>query len=621
MTPRLCMHLLFFAALLAHDSPWALDRLPDEQQLPTELKVSGPLVYFRAPFGRRYRPGCAFPLEIRVYNPGQAFSGEVCLCEDPDDDAARSGSFKRVQFGSREWRAFTLAARAPAVSADLHVVVREYENGGAVGRVCYRGILSDYLTPLPANARNILFCGRGGGMQLGDLSKIQQVAARDFPQEAWMYESLDLVVLSDASFAAAPEAAKLALRRWLLGGGRLFVTSVEALQPALEAGLLPVREARAERDWWLKTAGLRPADIVVENGPRLVYVRLFSGLGSAVIPVPGSNPETDAASKAFSSAALQNTAERHPDERLQSERFKAFTYRSSSPARGKGAITWFALGALMFCLIMVLCLGSRSKIETLGLPVALLALLAVMLAHFFSAPELVLSRVTWLQASADGAALRQDEWTLAEAFHSPQALLASGPSGGAVLPLFGSTAELRRASGDLLQQPDQFKIDNLGVSPERPALIHSSRLLPPLSPADGQALFASADGKLKLALAATPPGCLQRKAAIYITENGDFWLLENLDASTGFVVKKFEDAQSACRAAGGSPSGAVVAARATVLSWATRAAARSGRNTLILWGDALENAPSPSPALQVDNPGQELASHFLVYSAETRSKN
>jgi hypothetical protein len=523
----------------------AADMQNDGHELRSQLKVSGPKVYVRAPFGAHYRPGCAFPLEIRVEARGQDFSGDVFLCEDIAEEAARTGTFERVTFHSGQPRIFKLAARAPAVRPDLYVVVREFEGDGNISRVVFRGSLSDPqfenpLKPLPVNSRNILFCGKGSIPQLGDQSKIQRVIAREFPDEAWMYEGIDLVMLGDDTLSSVTDAGKKAqaLKRWLDGGGQLFVPSIDALQSVHAAGLLPLSEPpRPERSYWIKN-GVREQDVIVQSKRGYEFVRLACGFGSAVIPVPG-NEDPEAARKAFEYVAAQQGAERHPDARLQSDRYKAFAYRGINPARGKGAILWFGLGALMFCLIMLLCYSSRSRIETLGLPAALIALLAVMLANFFTAPELVISRVNWLQASADGLTLRHDEWTLVEAFRHPEGLIANGPKGGSVTPLFGSTAEIRHATGELLQQPDQLNLENVEVSPADPALIYSTHLATP--PASAPATFSSADGKLKFGLAQPLPPYLQRKGAVFITEKGTFHVVEGLGDTGGFRLSKFED--------------------------------------------------------------------------------
>ena len=172
-----------------------------EVSLETELKVSGPQVSIRAPLGFGYRPGYAFPLQIRVYNPGAEFRAEIFVQEG---DGPQSGFFepdaRTIPAGATQQ--FTILARAPAVTANLSVILRSVLPGSTVKPELFRASLARILKPLPPDARIVLVCGAGFAPHAQD-AEISAVTAKDFPDQAWMYERASIGSCSATAASAA----------------------------------------------------------------------------------------------------------------------------------------------------------------------------------------------------------------------------------------------------------------------------------------------------------------------------------------------------------------------------------------------------------------------------------
>ncbi len=246
--------------------------------LPTELKVSSVAVSIRAPLGFRYRPGEAFPLELHVDNPGPAMDGEWVAVEggaDGNEWGERTmvpGAMALTPGKSR----FLLPMRAPGVSASITLVLRGGVNGGAKAEL-FRASLSRVLKPLPSDGRIILVCG-GGVAPKGPQDQAARLTASELPAEGWIWESVDWVVLNDAAIKDSAPEAKAALRRWLVGGGRIFLGSREAFSAALNADLLPLATngvIGSDWNWWEANAGLTNAD----GWRRRIFGRFTRGCG------------------------------------------------------------------------------------------------------------------------------------------------------------------------------------------------------------------------------------------------------------------------------------------------------------------------------------------------------
>lgn len=309
---RQLLHICLFAVLAGSAASGA------EQpgvQIPNTAAVSGPLVHVSSPFGLRYRPGAPFPLRVTVTNPGAALTAEVLLHEG-GKDGARTAVFERILLESGSARVSPLlTVRGPSGTANLLLTIREVRGDGAVGGNPFNGTLTGALTPLPAEIPLILACGLRNS-----LPGAVAISAKDFPEQPWLYDAVDLLVLGDASFADAPPTARAAVRRWLLGGGRLLIADNAALKPAVESGLLPVPPNAAfgsDLSWWELHGGVRGKNILRRTAHRPVYVNLPLGHGQVVFVFPGTTPEV---AQKYGADLIQDPA-------LQRQREKTIDWR------------------------------------------------------------------------------------------------------------------------------------------------------------------------------------------------------------------------------------------------------------------------------------------------------
>jgi len=591
---------------------WAGNQLrAGEVILPTELKVSGPTVSISAPLGWRYRPGAAFPLQVRVNNPGPAFRGELAITEG--GGGQRCGFFGGLDFPENTTRAFALPVRAPAVSANLELAIRELNagstggdargttgvspvpassgRGASVGPLRFQASLVRVLKPLAPESRIILSCGTQTPLSFGPQEEVAQLSARDFPAERWWYENVDLIVLGDGSFKSTTPAARQALRSWLLGGGRLLITSPDDLSAGIAAGLLPLDTQAgagivpAERSWWEEHAGLKAGGILAQKNNRPVYIALHLGFGEIVLLFPGTSAED---AREFGAAVvnhpvLQRTRDRFPDMRVQPDRYSFFAPGATSPALRSAAARWILLGAIAFCLGLALACSSRSRLMAAGWPLVVAALLGVLLARWFPERALAVSRFQLVRQSADGRAVVTEEWALIEAFNEPATVAVSG----LVTPLYADTDELRSAQLEVAFDGAQPRLLTV-VPPERPALFAATNL--ELADESSSSLPALPGGPLRCRqqdLAIALPGAVKWNGrrfhdAVWARRDGVLSWLKNVDANGGFELGSFDDALSQVRKPREAGyAGALGKAHAAALSWAAWAVKRSRRETVL----------------------------------------
>jgi hypothetical protein len=596
----------------------AAEALPGEVLLETDLKTSSLAVFVRAPLGFRYRPGYALPLQFRIQNHGPKFNGELIIAEGESGSALRS--VVRFDAESNQSFTFTVPVRAPRVSANLFATIRGGDEGGSLIQLPrFRARLSS-LTPLAPEARVVLSVGKTGhNLKPGDYSEVVKTYARDLPERDWIYESVDLVVLTDNSLKDARPAAKECLKRYILGGGRLFISSDEALKESIGAGLLPgVSEANPARSWWEKNAGLREADVLAEKDHRPVFCKRDLGFGVIVFVFPLS-PQQHIIEKGpaiFNHPALQRERDKAAaDLRVQEQRYDAFNFGGVNAERSGRAILFLGVGALFFCVILILCFNARSRWEAAGLPVCLAALLAVMLAHWFPTPQLAVSRIVWSKHAADGAAENWTEWKLIETFRDPGTIAAAGPSVGSLLPIYCNEQELRSSDGEMVQSSDALRLEKLTVYANRQLLLQGSATI---AATPQPAAFSCATEPLELALPSAPAATLQRRKAVWARSDGTLMALDSLNAPQGFSMRRYDTAVSALRESLRSGSDETRKAQAAALNWATASAIRSKRDVLVMWGEAGEDAVKS--LVEVEPSNYEVASTLLISSFEIKVK-
>jgi hypothetical protein len=602
-----------------------------EVPLQTELKVSGPAVSLVAPLGLRYRPGVAFPLQIRVYNPGSAFSGEILLAEG--DAGERCTLLEGLDFPERTARVFTLPVRAPAVSANLTLSLRERNAGGGIGALRFQASLARVLKPLAPDARLILVCGTGAPLAFGPQEEVAQLAGREFPDEDWLYDNVDLVVLGDAALKDATPAAQQALRRWLLGGGRLLIAANEALAAAIAAGLLPLDEGRgtgsqqqteaargtigSDRRWWEQHAGLTAGGILAQKNNRPVYIHLTLGFGEIALLFPATSVEDahEFGAAVVNSSVLQKPRDRFPDVRVQPDRYSAFPPGVASPAARSAAVRWLLLGAAAFCLGLALAYTSRSRLVAAGWPLVVAAFMAVLLAKWFPERNAAVSRVQFVRQSSDQRALVTAEWACVEALTEPAPVAIAGQ----VTPLYADTGELRNAQTELAVNGAGPRLATV-VYPGTPMLFADicvetpteNRIVPMLP--SGPLHCRQPDGTITL------PGSdswarTRFHDAVLARADGTLWWLKDVDSSGNCVLASFNDLIAHIgRSPDAGRDDALRKSRATLLSWAARDIARSGRETVLVW----EQLPGDrSGIIACAPPTPDAGSLFRILAIQT----
>jgi hypothetical protein len=591
--------LLCFAAVLS------LRAAAVEVPLATELKVSGPAVTIRAPLGLRYRPGYALPLQVQVYNPGPAFTGALYVVEG--DDGPRCGFLEGLNFPERTARAVTLPVRAPAVTATLALILRE---GGAAtaGPLRFQASLARVLKPLAPDAQVIISCGGALPLSFGPQQEVVPLDARDLPAEDWMYEPLDLIVLGDGSCREAPPAAQQALRRWVASGGRLLAASSDALAFAAAGGFLPLDTAAAgtigaDRAWWEQHAGLTPRNILFEKQNRPLYVHFPLGLGHVVLLFPATSAEDarEFGARAVNHPVLRRARTPVADLRIQPDRFAAFTGGVATTAARQQAGRWTLLGALALCVSLALAYTSRQRLTAAGWPVVVLALLAVLLAKWFPARELGVSRVQLVRQTSDGAVTVTEEWACVEAHTAPQTVALRG----AVTPVYADADELRAT-------PLQVALDGpapvlqTAVYPNQAALFRACSVVTTPGATGRSPVLLHVQGTT---LRVVAPHAAT--AAVWASAKGSLSVLANIGGSGAVDVQPFSDWASVLRAQG--MDGSLLQARAAALSWASREALRSGRDTLIFWR---ELPGEQTGLIELESPAPNAGSLFQISAVQ-----
>jgi len=610
-----------FALVLAqaHTADTPRDVLP----LQTELKTSGPRVSIRLPLGQRYRPGMAVPVEVRVNNPGQAFTAEIFFIEGEGDDGVRSGIFDALTFAPQTTRVFTLPVRLPPVTPQVTLHIRSRDASGAIGPQLFRASLAKTLKPLPPESRVVLYCASVGAP--GWMSDTARISGADLPSEAWMYESVDLVVLGDGALRDATPAAKEALKQWLAGGGRLFVASAEALSPAVSAGLLPLAadaqgQIGSDRAWWERHAGLTKKDVLSESNNRPVYVALRLGFGRIVCLFPGTS--NDDARRFGAQIANHPLLERPrtllPDARVQPERYNAFVFGGVDGARRGTAGLWALLGGVALCAGLLLGRASRSVWMALGWPFAIAALLGVMLAQWFPPRDLAQARVTFARHAADGTASTTLEWTLIESFHQPAVLTLRAPQNGTLLTLHSDTDETKMALYDVLSDAEEIVLRDALVSPQMPLLAECARIktglpfvtetislrspepLPPIRVCPPESWAAQTPIPRAFAVPSKLVWARDGNLRLLVTRDGSHW-----------DVKRFDGWPGLLREMDPHLSDSTAKARATALTWASREALR-GEEAVISWREEAAGSRGTEELLEIEGRRIETTGRFRI---------
>ncbi|HEY3319173.1 MAG TPA: hypothetical protein VGP72_01695 [Planctomycetota bacterium] len=603
-----------------------------EVPLQTELKFSGPSVSVKAPLGLHYRPGYAFPLEVRVHNPGPEFRAQLFIAQgtapafltgaDSGPAGLRCGVAEPVALAKQATRVVSVPILGPPVSADLTLVLREIDPGGATGPLRFRSSLARVLRPLPPETRLILSCGGGSNMATGGaLQEAVRIEARELPEMPWVYESLDLVVLADGSFRDASAEAKKALRQWLCGGGRLLIASNDALPAAITAGLLPLDSSGnagwvgADLAWWERHAGLTRDRILAEKNNRPVYASLPLGFGVVAFLFPATKPEeaTELGAAAVNHPVLRHPRQRLPDLRVQPDRFNAFAPGSLSTARRNSATLWAVLGAAALSVGLVLGFTSRSRWIAAGWPLVVTALLSVLLAHWFPSRDVLLSRVILHHVSLDGRALCTQELTLLESTQQPVPISANGPPGGSLWPVYSDMNELRHGALDFVQSGTRLHIEDIPVDPQQPLLLMATSVSDCAAAALRSVLLPGGKSTIHLMLPVPEPVHAKHKRGAWVKAGGGIELLEGLAGLAFSDAIPCDNWESLLRKASRSEDAPQIKAHAAALEWAAAQTQRTGKDALIVWNFATTN---DMPLAEITGVLAERANEFHIWCFE-----
>ncbi|MCZ7647215.1 MAG: hypothetical protein M5U26_18490 [Planctomycetota bacterium] len=615
--PALALCALACAARAAEDGDEAF-----EYVLRNELPVSGPRVTLRQTYGRHYRAGAATVLDGYVHVAEPEFAGGIAVREGDGEHAPEYGL--RARFRNDTPTRFRFPIRAPVEGAVLRLEVWREDPDGGQRRAVFRGRLLDALRVLGDRERLVWLCGTSRWVGRKGWHPVR-LRGEQLPEQDWMYENVDLAVLGRGAFEGATEPAMAALRRWVLGGGRLLIVSpdaLDALMGAVGAGLTPLppdtRELPNSPDWWYAQARLRPSDVALDASSRLVFARYGLGWGGGVFFFPWATTEAmqsrweDALNAALDSGEAAGRADR----RIWRRPFEFFPQGAVAVQTRRSSVLWALVGAAMMAAALAYARAERARYMAAGLALGAIALLSAGLAKLFPAPELVVSRVTFREVSLDGRARREVEFAYLEGLREPERLRVGGPAGGTLNMLHETGAELPR-SGWILETDDAARLA-YGFKP--------ANLLPPLFEARRvQAAGGSLDG-LKVSderfefPADFDPDAL---TAAYGRRPRGIWLAlpeGRAEALPGWwrgerFGEPLRDGAKAVREALPECDEAEAHARWQALRWAMDRDA--GRATLIFF-DA--EGPEPAALVGASLPNAKDGPRFLVWRVEVELK-
>lgn len=469
-----------------------------------EVDVGGLRVFVFAPLGRRYHPGCAFPLEVRIARAAESAAGAVTLTVRLVVREGERGAYTSTPPGfvlqPDGAGFFTFLVRAPATEAALNLSVRRLAAGEKAaaspeaGEEIFRASLRSYLRPVNAKTITaVLVSSSKAPPTLPATWRTTLLAPERLPEAFWMWEGVDVVVLDENAITAevAPPAVA-ALRRWVLGGGRLFIGRRKTLRRALRAGLLPVSPAADLKEWnkprwWVNRGALRAEDFFVkdERGSTL-YARFRLGLGGGVFRFPGADEDElrRARRAAFDGTVFRPRRPLRPDVRVDPKPFGFFVPGKIAPGRGRRALSWAVVGALCLLICVSAARCSRTGFwATMALGTVLL--LTAFLARTFPPPRLSAARVTVERFSRDGRALDRTVLLRLESFGRPATVAVSSPLGGLLRVERRDAEELETTSFLLREAANGPAVSDLRVTPQQPRLLRSD-MVEELTPKKGR---------------------------------------------------------------------------------------------------------------------------------------
>lgn len=568
--------------------------------LVNELPVSGPQVTLLPTYGLHYRPGSAVVLEGQVASAEAEFSGGIEVREGTGEGAPRY--FTHARFRSDAPTRFRIPVRAPAAGADLTLELWKDDPESGQRRVRFKAHLARVLEVVAsADERLVWVVGASRWIDRPRWHAARLTGAQ-LPEQDWMYENADVVVLGQGAFDGAGEGALGALRRWLLRGGRVLIVGAGTLDRARRAGLTPL-PAASERlpvdpAAWFREANLQEEDVGYDEGSRMVFARYRLGLGGGVFFFPWASAESmlPVWERALSSPELQPQRLPPNDRRIAPRTFDAFEPGAvASRVRDESAL-WALVGAAMMLAVLAWLRAERTRYMAAGLALGAIAALAAGLGQAFPPPELIVSRLVRVSVPADGRAFFEEELSFLEGLREPERLALGGPAQGTLRALHASDGELAANYLDLEARETGLHYAFRPVyPPPPPPLFLAQRSVAREAPRDAPRLrLAEANGARAIVL---PAGLTAQevqaafgrapRGAVLVRSDGSRSVLSGLWSSAGWTMEAAADDAAAWRPLGEPSSEASRSARGAALRWGQEGAGAR----LVVFDEGASGAP------------------------------
>ncbi|MBI3831347.1 MAG: hypothetical protein HY291_17650 [Planctomycetes bacterium] len=595
------------------------------------LPVEGPTVTLTPRFGLFYHPGCAFVLEGIVRPAGEDFQGLTVQEGNPD----RGPRYECQRAFSKDRASnFLLPLRAPSGGAKLTLQVWKYPPGSEHRRNLFVASLANELKPVDRNESIVLQIGRCPGPPPPSWH-VATVEPEQMPDEAWMYENVDLVVVASGGLGKCSEAARQALRTWVCGGGRVLVASMDpkARLESVQAGLTPLPaniqgELKNDFDWWSRNAGLKESDVRREDNGTMVYAQYRLGLGAGLLFFPNEDPQT--LLKFWPDALkldLFKCARTATDERVRNAPFDFFPNGTIAPSRRNQGIWYAAVGGLCFIFLLLYASTVKTRYMAAGLAIGGVSLFAALLGRWFKAPEGVISRIEVLEIPADGRAARRSEWAYVDGLQDASSMVVRGPFGGTLAELHAQTGEIATAGTDLdLDGPLRLTFRPPCPAP-LPPLFEAVRIEPDPSvdsraanPEGAPTLRVSELGTIVLPLHAAVTGREGfAKGVILLRGMGGLLLWHPKEwPGTELAGTSYESPAQAIKVRLPELKESEVEARVKALAWVIAHLRPSGRDALITFEEVERTADDPDPLVRVEGVNLEEGRPFRIRVLEAR---
>lgn len=416
------------------------------------LPVEGPAVQLNPRLGFHYHPGAAVALEGVVRPAGEEFHS-ITVQEGAAELGPRYAS--RGSFGRDTPSNFLLPLRAPAGGARLTLGVWSHPPGSERSRALFSGTLANELKPVGRNEKVVLQVGRSPAPAPAHW-RVATVEPTQLPEQAWMYDNLDIVLLAASGLSRSSPAALQALRNWVCGGGSLLIASLDpkVLQEAVKAGLTPLPpdtpELQRDLGWWSKHAGLKDRDFARDTNGTLVFADYRLGFGGGVIFFQNSDPQTLLRFWPQALAREPFSRERpRTDERIWATPFDFFASGTIAPARRRQGLWWAGVGGLCLVILLAYAATLKTRYMSAGLALGGVVAFTAALGRVFEAPEGVVSRIEVAEYSADGRGLRKSHFAYVEGLQEAGGLSVHAPADATLLELHAQDSELDGAGTEL----------------------------------------------------------------------------------------------------------------------------------------------------------------------------